>query len=131
MLAVPRSHPKVRRAQDVRTDTLISFPPGCAYRRRLEAWLGADDVVSEKVLELSSYHAIIACVASGTGIAFIPRSVLATIRRAGTVAVCPLPAKVGRTMTSLVWRKGESSSALNALQAEVLAFKKAGEDASR
>jgi DNA-binding transcriptional LysR family regulator len=76
------------------------------------------------MLELSSYHAIVACVASGTGIAFVPRSVLETIRgTARSLAVYPLPAKTGKATTSLVWRTGEPSLALRALQAQVVALK--------
>ena len=119
VLVAPRSHPTIRRAQDVCTDTIISFPSGCAYRRRLQAWLGGGSVVPESVLELSSYHAIVACVACGTGIAFVPRSVLETIRRTESIAVFPLTAKNGRTTTSLIWRKGETSLAMKALQAEI------------
>ena len=125
VVVAPRSHPRIRRPQDVRTDTIISFPSGCAYRRRLQGWLAAV-VVSEGVLELSSYHAIVACVASGAGIAFVPRSVLETIRGAESVAVYPLAARTGRTMTSLVWRKGELSLALKALQAEIVESEKMG-----
>jgi DNA-binding transcriptional LysR family regulator len=119
------SHPEIRRAEDVRTDTVISFPLGCAYRRRIQAWLAAGSITQEKVLELSSYHAIVACVASGTGIAVVPRAVLHTVRGGANVCVYPLPAKSGRTITSLVWRKGEPSSALRALQAEIPALTKA------
>jgi DNA-binding transcriptional LysR family regulator len=124
VVVAPRSHPRIRRAHDVRTDTIISFPSGCAYRRRLQGWLAAAGVVSERVLELSSYHAIVACVASGAGIAFVPRSVLETIRGLESVAVYPLTAKTGRVTTSLVWRKGEASLALKALQAEIVASRK-------
>lgn len=119
VVIAPRSHPVIRHARDVRTDTMISFPAGCAYRRRLQAWLASGGVVAEKVLELSSYHAIVACVASGTGIAIVPRSVLDTIRGAGDVAVHSPGARIGRVATSLVWRKDESSPALKALQAEI------------
>lgn len=118
------SHPKIRRAQDVRADTIISFPSGCAYRRLLQGWLADGEIVAEKVLELSSYHAIIACVASGTGIAVVPRSVLQTIRRGRSVAVHPLPSVKGRATTSLIRRKGDPSPALKALQAELGSFRK-------
>lgn len=124
VVIAPRSHPCIRRAQDVRADSLISFAKGCAYRERLQAWLGAGGVVAEKVLELSSYHAIIACVAAGAGIAVVPRSVLATTRLEAGVKVYPLAGKMGKSTTSLVWRKGEGSAALAALQAEVVASQK-------
>jgi len=128
VLVAPRSHPAIRRSEDVRADTLIVFPTGCAYRRRLQGWLGAD--VPEKALELASYHAIVACVASGTGIAVVPRSVLRTIRGSHGVAVHPLAGRNAASTTSLVWRKGELSLPVKALQVEVAALRKAGEAAA-
>src|SRR5688572_1027460 len=124
VVIAPRSHPRIRRPQDVKSDTIISFPSGCAYRRHLQAWLATGDVVPDKVLDLSSYHAIVACVASGTGIAFAPRSVLETIRRTEAVTIHSLPDKRPVT-TSLVWRKGETSLPLKALQAELTSSRKA------
>jgi len=112
-------HARIQRARDVRADTVLAFPAGCAYRRRLQAWFAADDLVPERVLELSSYHAIVACAASGTGIAFIPRSVLDTVRGAENLALYPLTGREGNVTTCLVWRKGESSLALNALKSEL------------
>ncbi len=125
VVVAPRSHAKIRRAQDVRTDTVIAFPSGCAYRRRLKAWLAAGGISPDKVLELSSYHAIIACVASGTGIALAPRSVLETIRGIQDVSVYALAAGQGKVMTSFVWRKGEASFPLRAFRDELAAFRKA------
>jgi len=124
VLIAPKTHPKVKHPRDVNANTIISFPPGCAYRRLLQTWLGSGSVVPDKVLELSSYHAIVACVASGTGVAFVPRSVLKTISGAKEVAVYELGRNKGKAVTSLIWRKGESSSPLRALQAEVVALKK-------
>lgn len=123
VLIAPKSHPKVRHPRDVRADTIISFPSGCTYRRLLQGWLATGDVVPEKTLELSSYHAIVACVASGTGIAFAPRSVLETIRGTRDVAVYPLGTGKGKAVTSLIWRKGESSPALEAMRTEAIATK--------
>lgn len=118
VVIAPRSHPRIRSARDVRSDTIIGFPSGCAYRRHLQAWLAAGGVVPDKSLDLSSYHAIVACVASGSGIALAPRSVLKTIRTAEAVAIYPLSGKK-RLTTFLVWRRGESSLALKALQVEL------------
>lgn len=124
VVLAPCSHPTVRCARDVRLDTIITFPSGCAYRRRLQRWLAAEGVIPEKVLELSSYHAIIACVASGTGIAVTPRSVLETVRGVENVAIYSLGARDAEVTTSLVWRRGESSPSLSALQAEIARFAK-------
>jgi DNA-binding transcriptional LysR family regulator len=119
VLIAPRTHPKIQRPQDVKADTLIAFPNGCAYRRRLQNWLAGGRIVADRVLELSSYHAIVACVASGTGIALVPLSVLQTFRAAEDVAVYPLGPKRVDAITSLIWRKGETSWPLKALQAEL------------
>ena len=125
VVVAAKSHPRIRRAEDVRADTVISFPLGCAYRRRIQSWLAGGGMAPEKILELSSYHAIVACVASGTGIAVVPRSVLKTIRGAASVAAYPLPPKNAHVTTSLIWRKGEPSLPLKALQAELAALAKA------
>jgi len=118
VLLTPRSHAPVRHPRDVHTDTIISFPAGCEYRRRLQAWLGSGGVVPERGLELSSYHAIVACVAAGTGVAVAPRSVLGTIN--GTVEVAAFAlGKRNMVITNLVWRAGECSLPLQALQGAI------------
>src|SRR5215210_5613856 len=91
VLIAPRSRKEIRQPRDVRDETIITFPKGCAYRRRLQDWLATGGVIPEKTLELSSYHAIVACVAAGTGIALAPRSVLEVVRGADGVQICPLP----------------------------------------
>ncbi len=125
VVVAPRSHARIRRAQDVRTDTMIAFPSGCAYRRRLQAWLAGGGIAPSRVLELSSYHAIIACVASGTGIALAPRSVLETIRGARDVSVYRLATSQRKVTTSFVWRRGEASSPLRAFRDQLADFRKA------
>ena len=119
VLIAPLSSSPIQHPRDVRDETIIAFPKGCAYRRRLQAWLATGGVIADRTLELSSYHAIVACVAAGTGIALVPRSVLTVVRGAENVATCELPERTRRAVTSLAWRKGEVSWALKALQAEV------------
>ncbi len=108
-------HRPIRRPQDVDDDSVIAFPSGCAYRRVLQHWLGNDRVASVRVLELSSYHAIVACVASGTGIALVPESVLDTVQHAA-VARHALPKVHGQVTTPLIWRAADLSPALLALR---------------
>jgi DNA-binding transcriptional LysR family regulator len=119
VLIAPLSLSSIQHPRDVRGATVIAFPKGCAYRRRLQAWLATGGVIADRTLELSSYHAIVACVAAGTGIALVPRSVLTVVRGAENIATCELPERARKAVTSLVWRKGEVSWALKALQAEV------------
>ena len=80
------------------------------------AWLGSGGIVPERVLELSSYHAIVTCVAAGTGVAVAPRSVLGTIGGPARVATFAL-GKRNQATTNLVWRDGGCSLPLKALQA--------------
>jgi DNA-binding transcriptional LysR family regulator len=119
VLITPRSFRKIRSARDVGHTTLIAFATGCSYRRRLEAWLGGARVAPERVMEFGSYHAIVACVAAGAGIAIVPRSVIRVSLGAADVATSPLPPAVAKARTFLVWRRGHRSIALDALRAEI------------
>jgi DNA-binding transcriptional LysR family regulator len=105
----------IKRARDVEGLSLIAFPEGCAYRRVLQRWLGADSLATFRVLDLSSYHAIVACVAAGTGIALVPESVLDTMPQAN-VRRHPIPKAQSQITTPLVWRRGEISASVLALR---------------
>lgn len=117
VLIAPRGSRHLRTPGDIRHTTLIAFATGCSYRRRLEAWLGGAGVVPGRVLEFASYHAMVACVAAGAGIAVVPRSVIAALPAAKAVTTHALPARVARAHTRLVWRRGHRSPALAALRA--------------
>jgi len=119
VLITPRSLERIRAPKDIGHTTLIAFTTGCSYRRRLEAWLGSANVIPERIMEFGSYHAIVACVAAGAGIAVVPRAVLRTVPAAKNVAAHALPASVAKARTHLVWRQGEKSPALAALLTEV------------
>ena len=119
VLISPRDTPPIRTPQDMHNRTLIAFNTSCTYRRLMEAWLGRSGVLPERVLELGSYHAIVACVAAGAGIAIMPRSVLEVVHAHGEVAVSVLPPQLTRSRTCLVWRTNHASVALNALRGEL------------
>jgi len=114
VLITARGHAPVTRAADLGRSTLLAFAQGCSYRKRLEDWFGAANVLPERVLEFASYPAIIACVAAGTGCAIAPRSVLDSLRAAGDVAIHDLPARVRDNRTHLIWN-GAASPALERL----------------
>lgn len=97
--------------------TIIAFEPGCSYRRILDNFLAASNIVPAQVLELASYHAIVACVAAGSGIAIMPRAVLAAMQAHSQVHVMALPAQFSSAQTHLVWLPGHRSAALDALRA--------------
>jgi len=115
VLITSPDHRPVDRPRDVAGDSVIAFPSGCAYRRMLESWIGDPGLASVRVLNLASYHAIVACVASGTGIAVVPESVLDTVASA-QVARHRLPKVLSEVVTPLIWRPAEQQPALVALR---------------
>jgi len=114
VLITARSVASVKRPGDLAGATLIAFAQGCSYRRLLERWLGKGGVVPARSLEFSSYQAMIACVAAGTGFAIVPVSVLQALRVTADVRRHALPARVSTSRTHLVWR-GTPSVALSRL----------------
>ena len=124
------SHAPIRRPQDVDADSVIAFPNGCYYRRVLQRWLGERRLPSIRVLELGSYHAIVACVAAGTGIALAPESVLETVQHA-TVTRHALPKVHSDVVTPLIWRASEQSPALVALRDLLVRQRSAAKPAKR
>jgi DNA-binding transcriptional LysR family regulator len=121
VLITPKSFGRIRSAKDIGDRTVIAFSTGCSYRRRLEAWLGASQILPDRVIEFQSYHAIIACVAAGSGIAVAPRAVVDLARSAvRNLTVTALPAHVAKTRTQLVWRPEHRSVTLEALKSLLL-----------
>lgn len=114
VLITSREIRKVRTAKDLGRSTMIAFAHGCSYRKRLEDWLGSDNVMPERALEFGSYQGMIACVAAGTGFAIVPRSVLVALQATEKVNQHALPERFATNRTHLVWR-GHPSLALHGL----------------
>lgn len=99
---------------DIGRSTLIAFARGCSYRKRVQEWLGSANLVPERVLEIASYQAMIACVAAGTGFAVVPKSTLEALRAPQGIRQHMLPRRFSHTRTHLVWN-GEPSPPLRGL----------------
>lgn len=117
VLIAPRSVGPIRKPVDLANRTVVGFAPGCSYRRRLESWLQSAGVLVDRTMELQSYHAIVACVAAGSGVAIVPHSIIEITPGAGEVAVSALPKAVARSRTHLVWRSERRTTALDAMLA--------------
>ncbi|MGZ5201103.1 MAG: LysR substrate-binding domain-containing protein [Telluria sp.] len=115
VLIAPKSAAPIGAPRDIANLTLIAFAAGCSYRHVLEQWLRDAGAAPARILEFGSYHAIVACVAAGSGIAIVPRALVATLRLENEVNSFPLPAALSRSHTLLVWRQDERSAALEAL----------------
>ena len=119
VLIAPKGFHAIRNAKDAAHLPVLAFAAGCSYRRRLEEWLGRASVSAERVMEYGSYHAIVACVAAGSGIAVVPKSVIQAVRPEREVRIYPLPKDIAAAKTQLVWRERHRSSALEALKGEM------------
>lgn len=115
LLVLPAGHPPIEGPSDVEPAALAVFEPGCTYRRIAQDWF-ASRPEPVRLLELGSYHAILACVAAGSCAGVVPRSVLDLSPHAGLLFRHPLTT----IETLLAWRQGYRSAALDALQ-QVLA----------
>lgn len=116
VLIAPKNAVDVLTKKQLQRCTVIAFSMGCSYRRILEDWLASVGVVPSRVLELASYHAIVACVSAGSGIAIMPRSVLEAVHAESQLQVLALPPKFTLGRTQLVWQPGYRSVALEALK---------------
>ncbi|MFI5336367.1 MAG: LysR family transcriptional regulator [Opitutales bacterium] len=110
-------HPRIRTPRDARYHDFLTFGSGCAYRRRLEDWFARSGSMPQRISELSSYHAILGCVAAGMGLALVPRVILEQFPARSALSVHPLPASTGRVVISLVWRRLECSTRVRAFRA--------------
>ncbi|OFS09221.1 MULTISPECIES: putrescine utilization regulator PtrR [Hafnia] len=113
-------HPPITRAKDVADETLFAFRPSCSYRLRFESWFQQDGAVPGAIMEIQSYHAMLACAASGAGIAMIPRSVLSLLPGHERVAVHTLPDSIAQTATRLIWRRDAFSPNVRELKMQII-----------
>ena len=70
---------------------MLAFERGCSYRARMEQWFALSGEMPDKIIEMSSWHAILGCTAAGMGISVLPRMVLASFPRQNFLSLHPLP----------------------------------------
>ena len=105
VLLTDRAHAKVDSPHDLAKQVMLVFRSGCAYRRRLENWFARHGAAPSRIAEFGTFEAIIGCVAAGMGVALMPKEVLAQRKLAQSIRQHPLPPKVARVETQLVWRR--------------------------
>ena len=101
-------------ARAMRPRSLAAFPQGCTYRGAAEQWLGIASG-GWQIQEMSSYHAMIACVAAGASVSVLPASVLELSPAAATLSTVAL----GSMATCLVWREGYDVPAFRKLTGQL------------
>ena len=95
--------------------TVLVFETGCPHRQRLESWYAQRQEMAQHTVELSSYHAMLACVVVGMGVALLPKSVLQTFPERHLIRAHPLPPGLDRAQTLLIWAKDVQSANVAAL----------------
>ncbi|SJZ64144.1 MULTISPECIES: putrescine utilization regulator PtrR [Pantoea] len=110
------NHGPITTARDVQDDTLFAFRNSCSYRVKLESWYRDSQTAPNSVMEIQSYHAMLACVAGGAGVAMIPASVLKQMADRSRVQAHTLPAAYRDTATWLMWRRDAFTPNVEALK---------------
>jgi DNA-binding transcriptional LysR family regulator len=75
VIVAAANHPPIKSPRDVNGRPVLAFEPGCPYRQRLEDWFAGSGEMSDRIIETSSYHAILGCAVAGMGISMVPRMV--------------------------------------------------------
>jgi DNA-binding transcriptional LysR family regulator len=123
-------HPPIRSPRDVSPQAILAFETGCAYRLRLEQWFARAGELPERIIEMTSWHAILGCTAAGMGVSVLPKMVLTTFPDRKFLSVHSLPADLAHAPTVLIWRKGTHSPKVSALL-DVLTAGRRGNGAAR
>ncbi|MPZ37809.1 MAG: LysR family transcriptional regulator [Rhizobiales bacterium] len=125
VLIATAGHPPIRSARDALSRTVLVFERGCPYRKRLEEWFALTGDMPERMIEITSYHAMLGCAVVGMGISFVPRMVLDTFPDRDRLSIHQLPPELRYAQSVMLWRKGARSPKLSAL-ADILASHAAG-----
>jgi DNA-binding transcriptional LysR family regulator len=115
VIVAAAGHAPIASPADARPASVLTFEHGCPYRKRLEDWFAAHRQMPERVVEMSSHHAMLGCAVAGMGITLMPRAVLKTFPDAHLLSVHPLPPEISYAQTVLIWRKGARSPKIDAL----------------
>ena len=105
MFVTEKIHAPVRTPKDVDCSTVLTFGVGCTYRKTLEAWFTTAGQFPERIVEFSSYYAILSCVAVGMGVAIMPRRVFDAFPNRAELKAHQLPLPIRKSSICLIWKK--------------------------
>jgi DNA-binding transcriptional LysR family regulator len=108
-------HRPIKSPRDLQPQTMLVREVGCPYRLRLDQWFKQSGEMPERIIEMTSWHAILACTATGMGVAALPKMLLTTFPDRKFLSVHSLPKNLSTAPTVLIWRKGMQSPKVNAL----------------
>ena len=105
VLVTEKNYPPVRTPKDVDHSTVLTFSVGCTYRKILETWFANAGVFPERIVEFSSYYAILSCVVVGMGVAIMPRKVFDSFPNRAELKAHQLPSPIRKSPIALIWKK--------------------------
>ena len=114
LLVLPTTMSHIRQLSDIDEGKLAAFAVGCTYRQLAMQMLQNMGASGRRiqVQDVSSYHAMLACVAAGTYMCMLPESVLQLLQLPAGLTLLP----AGHAVTQLIWRKDYRSPALDHLR---------------
>jgi DNA-binding transcriptional LysR family regulator len=103
---------------------LLSFDDDCPLRHQIERHVREAVRAPSRVVEMSSNHALLGCVAAGMGVGMMPESVLPTFPGHKHLNVHRMPKEVAKKRIALTWRRGMRSARIDALVETLTAARK-------
>nr|WP_255764375.1 LysR family transcriptional regulator [Pectobacterium sp. IFB5596] len=116
-IIAPARQKAIHTPDDIRNSTVLAFSDGCSYRDRLLNWYQAHHSKPQRVVEMTSYHAILSGVAAGMGVGIVPAVLLPLFPDRSLISTHVISGIESRIITELLWRKGMRSANLSALLA--------------
>jgi DNA-binding transcriptional LysR family regulator len=105
VIVAAAGHPTIDVSRGSLPSTILAFELGCPHRARLEKIYAKKNCAPLQVIEISSYHAMLGCVAVGMGISLMPLCVLTTFPERKRLSVHSLPKRENSYEIDLIWRK--------------------------
>jgi DNA-binding transcriptional LysR family regulator len=109
-------HKKILGTDDLDSEpTLLSFNHLCAYRSRIQDW-AKEGCVTAKIIEISSYHTLLSCVAAGMGVGIVPKILLDYYPFASSIQQHTLDKQWRFSTTAMIWRKDSLKPSMSAFR---------------
>jgi len=109
-------HKKINSTADLSAEpTLLSFNHLCAYRGRMRDWT-KDGGIAAQIIEISSYHTLLSCVAAGMGVGIVPKVLLDFYPFANSIQQHKLDKQWSHSTTAMIWRKDSLKPSMTAFK---------------
>jgi DNA-binding transcriptional LysR family regulator len=109
-------HKKIKSPADLTSEpTLLSFNHLCAYRGRISDWT-KEGGIAPKIIEISSYHTLLSCVAAGMGVGIVPKALLDDYPFSDSIQRHRLDKQWRKSTTAMIWRTDSLKPSMTAFR---------------